>query len=56
MQTHLLKDEAIDLLENKKVLIFDDVLTTGATITRLAELSLMVGALEVHAFFVAKAL
>ncbi|WP_340690675.1 ComF family protein [Hydrogenobacter thermophilus] len=56
VQTHLLKDEAIDLLENKRVLIFDDVLTTGATITRLAELSLMVGALEVHAFFVAKAL
>ncbi len=56
VESHKLREEVIDLLEDKKVLIFDDVLTTGATITRLAELVLSVGALEVHAFFVAQAL
>jgi len=56
VKSHKLREEVIDLLEDKKVLIFDDVLTTGATITRLAELVLSVGASEVYAFFVAQAL
>lgn len=56
VKSHKLREEVIDLLEDKKVLIFDDVLTTGATITRLAQLILSVGASEVYAFFVAQAL
>ncbi len=49
-----LRKGTLDLVENKVILIFDDIITTGTTISHLAKLLLMAGALEVHAFFVAK--
>jgi len=52
---HRLKEELIDFLEDKKVLVVDDLLTTGSTIQRLAYLLMSVGAQEVHAYFIAKA-
>ncbi|MFN3976227.1 MAG: ComF family protein [Aquificaceae bacterium] len=50
-----LREELIEHLEDKKVLIVDDLLTTGSTIKRLAYLLMSVGAKEVHAYFVARA-
>ncbi len=49
-----LKSRTLDLIEGKRILIVDDVLTTGSTASRLAKLLLSVGAEEVHAFFIAK--
>ncbi|MFN3814026.1 MAG: ComF family protein [Aquificaceae bacterium] len=54
VQNHRLREELAGLLEGKRVLVVDDVLTTGATISRLGELLLSAGAEEVNAFFVAK--
>ncbi|WP_448587410.1 ComF family protein [Thermocrinis sp.] len=54
VQTHLLKEEWIDAMEGKSVLIVDDVLTTGGTVSRLSELLLSVGAERTHAYFLAK--
>ncbi len=47
-------DSLIDFVEDKKILIVDDLLTTGSTIQRLAYLLMSVGAKEVHAYFIAK--
>ena len=54
VQSHLLREEWIDALEGKRVLIVDDVLTTGGTMSHLAELLLSVGVEKTHAFFLAK--
>lgn len=54
VKEYRLKKKCMDLLEDKIVLLFDDLLTTGATAQRLAELLLSVGAREVHAYFVAR--
>ncbi|MFN7064638.1 MAG: ComF family protein [Aquificaceae bacterium] len=43
-----------DFVENKNLLIVDDLLTTGSTIQRLAYLLLSLGAQEVHAYFIAR--
>lgn len=51
---HRIRKEFIDFLESKKVLVVDDLLTTGSTIKRLAYLLMSVGAEEVHTYFVAK--
>ena len=48
------KKEWIDKVEDKKILVFDDILTSGATSTSVAEELLTVGAREVYFFFVAK--
>ncbi len=50
-----LKEDLVDFLEGKRVLVVDDLLTTGSTIGRLAYLLMSVGTEEVHAYFVAKA-
>jgi len=55
-QTHTLRKEWIEVLEGKKVLIVDDVLTTGGTISRLCELLLSVGAEQTNAYFLTKEL
>jgi len=55
-QTHTLRKEWIEALEGKKVLIVDDVLTTGGTISRLCELLLSVGAEQTNAYFLTKEL
>jgi len=47
------RKEFIDLVESKRVLVFDDILTTGATSTSVAELLLSLGAEEVYFYFVA---
>lgn len=47
------RQEFLDYIESKKILVFDDILTTGATSTHIAELLLSVGALEVHFYFLA---
>lgn len=52
---HHLREELVDFVEDKKVLVVDDLLTTGSTIKRLAYLLLSAGAQEVHAYFVARA-
>lgn len=54
VMAHRLKSQVVDFLEGKRVLVVDDLLTTGSTIQRLAYLLLSVGADEVHAYFVAK--
>ncbi|MCS6956938.1 MAG: phosphoribosyltransferase family protein [Aquificaceae bacterium] len=51
---HRLREEFIDYIEGKRVLVVDDLLTTGSTVRRLAYLLLSVGASEVHAYFVAR--
>ncbi len=51
-----LRKETLDLIENKVILIFDDLITSGTTVSYLAKLLLMAGASQVHAFFVAKAI
>ncbi|MCS6875670.1 MAG: phosphoribosyltransferase family protein [Aquificaceae bacterium] len=55
VKEHRLKEEFIEYLQGKRVLIVDDLLTTGSTIKRLAYLLMSVGAEEVHAYFIAKA-
>lgn len=52
---HQLRGEFVDFVEGKRVLVVDDLLTTGSTIKRLAYLLLSAGANEVHAYFIAKA-
>ena len=52
---HRLREELIDHFEDKKVLIVDDLLTTGSTIKRLAYLLMSVGVKEVQVYFVARA-
>ena len=54
VKEYQIRREMIDFVYQKKILIVDDLLTNGITISRLAELLLSVGANEVHAFFVAK--
>lgn len=49
-----IREEFIDFLEGKRVLIVDDLLTTGSTVQRLAYLLMSVGTMEVYAYFVAK--
>jgi predicted amidophosphoribosyltransferase len=49
-----LRKEFIDFLHGKRVLIVDDVLTTGSTLSRLASLLLSVGVKEVHVYLIAK--
>ncbi len=51
-----LRKESLDLIENKVILIFDDLITSGTTVSYLAKLLLMAGASQVHAFFIAKAI
>lgn len=51
---HRLRDELIDFIEGKRVLLLDDLLTTGSTVRRLAYLLLSVGAEEVNAYFIAR--
>ncbi len=48
------KKEFLDRIEGKKILVFDDILTTGATSTSVAELLLSLGAFEVYFYFMAK--
>ncbi|MFN3869898.1 MAG: ComF family protein [Aquificaceae bacterium] len=48
------KEGFVDFIEDKRILIVDDLLTTGSTIQRLSYLLLSLGAREVHAYFVAK--
>lgn len=50
-----LKQNVIDLVDGKKVLLVDDILTTGSTINKLSELLMSVGTSEVFAYFIAKA-
>ncbi len=49
-----LRRQMIDLIEGRRILIVDDILTTGSTVSHLARLLLSAGAKEVHAFFIAK--
>ncbi len=49
-----IRKEYVDKLEGKRVLVFDDILTTGATSRSVAESILSVGASEVFFYFVAK--
>ncbi|RMH05622.1 MAG: ComF family protein, partial [Aquificota bacterium] len=51
---YTLREETIDLLEGKRILLVDDILTTGSTLSRLAYLALYVGAQEVYAYVIAK--
>jgi len=48
------KRERVDGIEGKKILVFDDILTTGTTCRSIAELLLSLGADEVLFYFVAK--
>lgn len=54
--SHTLRKEWADLLEGAKVLVVDDILTTGETISRLCELLVSVGVKETYAFFLARSL
>ncbi len=49
-----IRKDWLDRIEGKKVLIFDDILTTGATSGAIAELFLSVGASEVFFYFLSK--
>lgn len=51
---YTIREDMLDFLEDKKVLLVDDILTTGATLSRLAYLLLSVGAKEVYAYIIAK--
>ncbi|WP_147425011.1 ComF family protein [Hydrogenivirga caldilitoris] len=48
------RKELADRVEGKKILVFDDVLTTGATSTTICELLLSLGAEDVFFYFLAK--
>ncbi|MFN3598896.1 MAG: ComF family protein [Aquificaceae bacterium] len=48
------KENFVDFVEDKRILIVDDLLTTGSTIQKLSYLLLSLGAKETHAYFVAK--
>ncbi len=54
VQSHQVREEWVHALEDKKILVVDDILTTGTTISRLCELLLSLGATETHAFFIAR--
>lgn len=48
------RKDVLDEVEGKRVLVFDDVLTTGATATSIAEHLMSLGAEEVYFYFLAK--
>jgi competence protein ComFC len=54
VQSHQVKKHWLYALEDKKILVVDDVLTTGQTISHLCQLLLSLGAKETHAFFIAR--
>jgi competence protein ComFC len=54
VQSHQVKRDWVYALEDKKILVVDDVLTTGQTISHLCQLLLSLGAKETHAFFIAR--
>ena len=47
------KKELVSNLEGKKVLVFDDILTTGATATQIAKILKMHAVKEVYFYFIA---
>ncbi len=48
------REEFIDAVEGKRVLVFDDILTTGATSRAVSELLLSLGASEVFFYFLSR--
>ena len=54
IQSHQVRRHWLYALEDKKILVVDDVLTTGQTISHLCQLLLSLGAKETHAFFIAR--
>jgi ComF family protein len=54
VQSHQVRRHWLYALEDKKILVVDDVLTTGQTISHLCQLLLSLGAKETHAFFIAR--
>jgi competence protein ComFC len=54
VQSHQVRKHWLYALEDKKILVVDDVLTTGQTISHLCQLLLSLGAKETHAFFIAR--
>jgi len=54
VQSHQVRKHWLYVLEDKKILVVDDVLTTGQTISHLCQLLLSLGAKETHAFFIAR--
>jgi ComF family protein len=54
VQSHQVEKHWLYALEDKKILVVDDVLTTGQTISHLCQLLLSLGAKETHAFFIAR--
>lgn len=46
--------EKVSLIENKRILVFDDILTTGATSSQVGELLMSYGAMSVYFYFLAK--
>jgi predicted amidophosphoribosyltransferase len=54
VQSHQVKKHWLYALEDKKILVVDDVLTTGQTISHLCQMLLSLGAKETHAFFIAQ--
>ena len=54
VQSHQVRKHWLYALEDKKILVVDDVLTTGQTISHLCQMLLSLGAKETHAFFIAR--
>jgi len=54
VQSHQVRKHWLYALEDKKILVVDDVLTTGQTMSHLCQLLLSLGAKETHAFFIAR--
>jgi len=54
VRSHQVGKHWLYALEDKKILVVDDVLTTGQTISHLCQLLLSLGAKETHAFFIAR--